>query len=149
MDEEPRLEEVTGRRRKRTAAAADLDPAAARLFPQTQVPDEPVPAVLAASGARPVTRPERDPAPHAEAALRPVVRRRESNLADPAVVERDEHAACVKSIAVPGRASVLGLHLLPVTAERDVADPAPGNEYRRVGSLRDQPARERRGAGAE
>src|SRR5206468_11314460 len=109
----------------------------------------PVPAVLAAIGARAVTRPEGDPAPHAEAAPRPVVRSRGSDLADPAVAEPDEHPACVKSVAVPGLASVPGLHLLPVTAERGVAHPAPGNEYRRVGSLRDQPARERRGAGAE
>src|SRR5439155_8396660 len=86
VDEEPRLEEVMSGRGKRTPAAADLDPAAARLFPHPRVPDEPMPAVLAAVRARSVTRPEGDPTPHAEAAPRPVVGGREANLADPALV---------------------------------------------------------------
>src|SRR5207249_11957287 len=89
VDEEPRLEEVTAGCWKRTRAAADLDPAAARLLPKGEVPHEAVPEVEAWIAHRPVTRPERDPAPDAEAALRPVVRSRETNRADPATVERD------------------------------------------------------------
>src|SRR3954453_16363279 len=134
---------------QRARSAADLDPAAARFRPDPRVPDEAMPAVLAAVLSRAVAGAERDPALDSETVLRPVVRRREANLSDPSPVEPDEHSASVQAIAVPGLGAVLGLHLRLVTAERDVADPAPRNEDRRVRSLADHPARERRRARAE
>src|SRR5204863_1253287 len=109
------LEEVVSGRGKGTRTATDLDPAAARLLPKGQVPHEAVPEMEARIPHGPVTRPERDSAPDTEAVLRPVVRSRETNLADLAPVEPDNHSASVQAVAVPGLGAVLGLHLDLVT----------------------------------
>src|SRR5207249_1420663 len=116
-------------------AAADLDPAAARFLPDPGVPEEAVPT---ASGW--------DPAADAEAAVRPVIGTREHDAVDAASVERDIHPAAVQPVAGPGLVAVIGLDLLLVTAERDVAHRAPRNEGRRIRPLGDHPARERCGS---
>src|SRR5439155_7279759 len=94
VDEEPRLQEVVDGCGQRARSAADLDPAAARFLPGPRIPDEAMPAVLAAVLPRAVAGAERDPAPDSETVLRPVVGSREANLAHPTPVERDEHPAC-------------------------------------------------------
>src|SRR5439155_10508654 len=66
VDEEPRFEEVLEAHRQRLRAQADLRPAVARLLPDPFVPDEPVPAVLAAARPRAVAGAERDRAPDPE-----------------------------------------------------------------------------------
>jgi hypothetical protein len=99
--------------------------------------------VLARVGCGPVTRAERDPASDSESALRPVVRRLEVELPDPAAMEGDDHSAAVKPVvALNGVAAPLEhvvampygtelpFHARPRRAERDVADPAPRNEKR-------------------
>src|SRR5437764_5603159 len=123
VDEEPGLEEVLDRDGQRLGATADLRPAAARFLSDPFVPDEPVPAVLAAARRGAVARAGRDPAPDAEAALRPVVAGREPDRGQPAAVEGDLDLASVQPVAQFRLGAVCAQHPLLRLAERDVAGP--------------------------
>src|SRR5437763_1094595 len=146
VDEEPRLQEVLRGRAKRPSAETHFHPAPARVFPQPQVVEEAAPAVLARIRRGAVTRPERDPATDSEAALRAVVRRREIDVADPALVEREKDLAAVEPVVAVDRApvavddveavadrAVLALDSPGRLVERDVPDPRPRDEARWVG----------------
>src|SRR5438046_1971500 len=106
VDDEPRPQEVRPARPKRRPAADDLHPAPAGVCLQPQVVEEAVPAVLARVRRRTVTRAERNPAADSESALRPVVRRPEVDVADPASVEREKDLAPVQPVVAVDRAAV-------------------------------------------
>ena len=71
VDEEPRLVELE---RKRLRFGADFHPALAGILFESDVVDEAPPAMLTWVGRSPVTHAERNRAPDAEPAFRPVVR---------------------------------------------------------------------------
>src|SRR2546429_593804 len=120
---------------RRTRAAADLRPAAARLLPDPLIPDESVPAVLATARPCAVAGSQRDPASDAESRFRPVVAGGGPDAGDPAAVEPHLHRPAVEFVAELRLLAVLTHHARLRTAETYVPNPMPRNEHGRIGVL--------------